>query len=200
MCQSTSHSAYMFSLATPSMSERPLPPQPIQAMCSLSDGARYPRPRTWRGTMVNAAPAATSPTNRLREMRFRAIRRSPSLLSLRIRGPEHHRKEHQHQRRECGGQYPEAAPLLQRELGGGAEKAVEHAPGHLGADEHPEAVCHEHQESLGLAADRRSGALVDVDLTGHEEEVVTHAVQQNADDDQADDRARCGEGEQGVAQ
>src|SRR5205807_185786 len=49
----------MFSLATPSMSERPLPPHPMHAMLSLSEGAMKPRPSTCRGTMVKAAPAAT---------------------------------------------------------------------------------------------------------------------------------------------
>src|ERR1051325_3681722 len=219
----------MFSLATPSMSERPLPPHPMQAMCSLSDGARYPRPSTYRGTMVNAAPAATSPTNFLLVIRFRSIRLlltsltlrfffTPSNSSLtlrfflmpsnssagtsclRIRRPEHHREEHQHHRREGGGKYPEAAPLLQRELRRAPEEPVEHPSGHLGADEHPEAIRHQDQESLGLPPDRRCGSFVDVDLAGHEEEIVTHAVQQNADDDEADDRIGGGKGEERVAQ
>src|SRR6266849_7700963 len=201
----------MFSLATPSMSERPLPPHPMQAMWSLSDGARNPRPSTCRGTIVNAAPAATSPTNRLLEMRFRAIRflLTPStlrfspyvvdltLFSLRLCScrPEHHRKEHQHQRRECRRQDPETAPLIQCETGCGTEEAVVDSARDLRADEHPEAVCHQHQESLGLAPDRRGGSFVDVDLAGYEEEVVAHPVQQNADDDEADDRVGSGKGE-----
>ena len=63
----------MFSAATPSMSERPLPPQPMHAMLSVSEGALKPRPSTWRGTMVKAAPAATLPTKVRRVMRFLAM-------------------------------------------------------------------------------------------------------------------------------
>src|SRR5258708_23063567 len=58
----------MFSLATPSMSERHLPPHPMHAMLSLSEGAMKPRPSTCRGTMVKAAPAATPPTNCRRDI------------------------------------------------------------------------------------------------------------------------------------
>jgi len=52
----------------------PIPPTPMQATFAVSLGARYPRPRTWRGTMVNDSPVAvTSPTNFLLEMLFRAM-------------------------------------------------------------------------------------------------------------------------------
>src|SRR4029077_4910678 len=34
---------------------RPMPPTPMPAMLSMSLGGTKPRPRTWRGTIVNAA-------------------------------------------------------------------------------------------------------------------------------------------------
>ena len=42
------------------------------------------------------------------------------------------------------------------------------------------------QEALRLAANRRRGLLVDVNLAGDEEEVVADAVEHNADEDQPD--------------
>src|ERR1700680_4350273 len=42
---------------------RPIPPTPIPATLSLSLGGTNPRPRTWRGTMVNAAVAAACERN-----------------------------------------------------------------------------------------------------------------------------------------
>src|SRR4029077_341945 len=39
---------------------RPIPPTPTLAMLSVSLGGTKPRPRTWRGTMVNAAAVAAA--------------------------------------------------------------------------------------------------------------------------------------------
>src|SRR2546427_13278662 len=62
----------MFSVfPTPRTSFAPIPPTPMHAMFSLSLGARRVRPRAPRtcgGTIVNANPVATSPTNSRREM------------------------------------------------------------------------------------------------------------------------------------
>ena len=58
----------MFSLDTPSISLRPLPPAPMAAMFSLSLGAGIPRPRTWRGTIIKPAPAAAAPSTLRRVM------------------------------------------------------------------------------------------------------------------------------------
>src|SRR5947199_10486695 len=59
--------------ATPFTSFAPMPPTPMQATLTVSLGARRPRPSTWRGTMGNATPAPTSPTNFRLEMRLRAM-------------------------------------------------------------------------------------------------------------------------------
>src|SRR3989441_7716909 len=59
--------------ATPFTSFAPMPPTPMQATSTVSLGARWPRPSTCRGTMVNAKPAPTSPTNLRLEMRLRAM-------------------------------------------------------------------------------------------------------------------------------
>src|SRR2546430_8062627 len=102
----------MFSVfPTPFRSSAPIPPTPMQAMLSLSLGARYPRPRTWRGTMVNATPAPTSPTNFRLEMRFRAMTRPSSIGRHRLArrrgvGAEQRGEEHQDDRSEHRGGAP----------------------------------------------------------------------------------------------
>src|SRR6266480_6807017 len=109
--------------ATPFTSFAPMPPTPIQATLTVSLGARRPRPSTWRGTMVNATPAPTSPTNFRLEMRFRAMTR-PSLIGRhrlarrRGVGAEQRGEEHQDDRSERGGEQPEAQPLLLGEARG----------------------------------------------------------------------------------
>src|SRR5205814_3815914 len=85
----------MFSVLTPRTSSRPRPPTPMHAMLSVSLGARIPRPRTCRGTMVKARPAPTLPTNVRLEMRLRAIvsvlfeqisgSSAPSVIGLQVR-------------------------------------------------------------------------------------------------------------------
>src|SRR2546430_15871458 len=99
----------MFSVfPTPFTSFPPIPPTPMQAMLSFSLGARYPRPSTWRGTMVNATPAPTSPTNFRLEMRFRAMTRPSSIGRHRLPrrrggGAGKRGEEHPDDRREHGG-------------------------------------------------------------------------------------------------
>src|SRR5258705_11826017 len=53
----------MFCEATLIRLARPMPPTPMLAMLSLSLGGTKPRPRTWRGTVVNAAVAAACERN-----------------------------------------------------------------------------------------------------------------------------------------
>src|SRR2546430_15053005 len=107
----------MFSVfPTPFTSFAPIPPTPMQAMLSLSLGARYPRPRTWRGTMVNATPAPTSPTNFRLEMRFRAMTRPSSIGRHRLArrrgaGAEQRGAEHQDDSSEHAGGGAEDEPL-----------------------------------------------------------------------------------------
>ena len=67
-------------------------------------------------------------------------------------------------------------------------------------DEHPDTVRHEHQEPLRLSADRGRGDLVHVDLSGHKEEVVADAVQNDAAHDHPDHAGRGCKSEQNVAQ
>src|ERR1051325_3903195 len=117
----------MFSVfPTPFTSLAPIPPTPMQAMLSLSLGAVKPRPSTWRGTMVKATPAPTSPTNLRLEMRLRAMRRSPligrhGLGRARASRAKEHCEQEQYHRREPGGQHPEAGPAVERETGSAAK-------------------------------------------------------------------------------
>src|SRR5438874_1378988 len=157
----------MFSVfPTPFTSFAPIPPTPMQAMLSLSLGARYPRPSTWRGTMVNATPAPTSPTNFRLEMRFRAMTRPSSIGRHRLArrrgvGAEQRGEEHQDDRSEHGGEQPEAQPLLPGEARGCAQESIVDLAGDPGADEHADAVRHQHPEPLRLAAERSRGPLGD---------------------------------------
>src|SRR2546429_1887796 len=131
----------MFSVfPTPFPSFAPIPPTPMQAMLSLSLGARYPRPSTWRGTMVNATPAPTSPTNFRLEMRFRAMTRPSSIGRHRLArrrgvGAEQRGEEHQDDRSEHGGEQPEAQPLVPGEGPGGAQETVVNPAGDPAAAE-----------------------------------------------------------------
>src|SRR5213593_2584360 len=189
--------------ATPFTSFAPMPPTPMQATLTVSLGARRPRPSTWRGTMVNATPAPTSPTNFRLEMRLRDMMRLSSVGCHgrgRARAPRAKQRCEQEQddRGEPGGQHPEPRPLCQREAGCAAEDAVVHVAGQLGADEHAEAVGDQYEEALGLAADRRRRTLVHVDLAGHEEEVVADAMEQDPDEDEGEDRRGSGHCEQRV--
>ena len=93
---------------------------------------------------------------------------------------ERETEEDQDHSREHRRQDPEAAPLLEGQRRRAAEEAVVHVPGHLRADEHADAVRHEDEEALRLAANPGRGLLVDVDLARHEEEVVADAVEQDA--------------------
>src|SRR5690349_8727399 len=108
----------MFSVATPSMSLRPFPPQPMAAMLSLSLGATKPRPRTWRGTMVNAAAAVVLRTNVRRVIRFLPIRFSStmSLYGFSLRrlwsGSEQDREQHQNHEGHGGRIHPNAVPVV----------------------------------------------------------------------------------------
>src|SRR2546422_1153459 len=175
--------------ATPFTSFAPMTPTPIRATLTVSLGARCPRPSTCGGTMANATPAPTSPTNLRLEMRLRAMMR-PSLVGRhgrgRARAPRAKQgcEQEQHHRGKRGGQHPEPRPLCQRQAGCAAEDAVVHVAGQLGADEHAEAVGDQYEEALGLAADRWRRALVHVDLAGHEEEVVADAMEQDPDEDE----------------
>ncbi len=99
-----------------------------------------------------------------------------------------------------GRQHPEARPLIEGEAGRAAQDPVVHVAGYLRADEHADAVGHEHEESLRLAAHGGCRLLVHVDLPGHEEEVVADAVEEDADGDEPEDRVRRGEREQCIAQ
>src|ERR1044072_2965766 len=150
----------MFSVfPTPFTSLAPIPPTPMQAMLSLSLGAVKPRPSTWRGTMVKATPAPTSPTNLRLEMRLRAMRRSPligrhGLGRARASGAKEHCEQEQSRRRDPGGQPPEAGPAVERETGSAAKHPVVPVPRHLRADEHSDAVGDQHEEALRLAAPR----------------------------------------------
>src|SRR5437763_11872373 len=178
--------------ATPFTSFAPMPPTPMQATLTVSLGARCPRPSTWRGTMVNATPAPTSPTNLRLEMRFRPMMR-PSLVGRhgrgRARAPRAKQccEQEQDDRSEPGGQHPEAGPLRERQAACAAEQRFVHVARHLRADEHADAVGDEHEESLRLAAHRWRRLLVHVDLAGDEEKVVADAVQHDADEDERED-------------
>src|SRR5205807_9889497 len=146
----------MFSVfPTPFTSFAPIPPTPIQAMLSLSLGARYPRPRTCRGTMVNATPAPTSPTNLRLEMRLRDMMRPSAvgrhgLARARASRAKQGCEQDQNHRGETRRQHPEAGPTLQGQAGRAAQEPVVHVARHLRADEHADAVGDQHEESLRL--------------------------------------------------
>src|SRR2546429_1736526 len=126
--------------ATPFTSFAPMPPTPMQATLTVSLGARRPRPSTWRGTMVNATPAPTSPTNLRLEMRFRPMMR-PSLVGRhgrgRARAPRAKQgcEQEQHHRGKRGGPDPESRTLLLRPAWCSAEAAVVRRAGQPGARE-----------------------------------------------------------------
>src|SRR6184192_2274718 len=112
--------------ATPFTSFAPMPPTPMQATLTVSLGARRPRPSTWRGTMVNATPAPTSPTNFRLEIRLRDMMRPSSVGRHgrgRARAPRAKQgcEQDQNYRRESGRQHPEAGPTVEREAGRAAE-------------------------------------------------------------------------------
>src|SRR5690349_15148544 len=200
----------MFSVApTPRTSFSPIPPTPMQATLSLSEGATNPRPSTCRGTTVNERPAAvTSPTNRRLVIRFFAIKcflldaffLPRDGLSGRA-GPEREREEHQDHQCSRGGIEPDLMPVVNRgavRAGGG--EAIHHRAGGEGPDEISGAVGDEIDEPLGGGADLRARLLVGVDLPRHEEEVVAHPVQENPRVDEPHSRARVSGAEREVAQ
>src|SRR6266699_4700728 len=113
---------------------------------------------------------------------------------------EESRKEDEHRRCKRSREYPEASPQLERQIRGArAQEALVNESRHLCTDQHADSVRHEHKKALRLAANRGRRFRVDVDLTGDEEEVVAHAVEQDADQDQREYRAGRAEREQGVA-
>src|SRR5713226_2224037 len=68
----------MFWLARLMRLARPIPPTPTPAMLRVSLGGTRPRPRTWRGTMQNAAAVtAESASNLRREMVLFSVMESP---------------------------------------------------------------------------------------------------------------------------
>src|SRR3990170_8106035 len=152
----------MFSVfPTPRTSVVPMPPTPMHAMLSVSLGAWNPRPSTWRGPIVKLIPAATSPTNLRLEIRLRA-------MTLALPWAEQQSEKEQDRGGEPRREDPEARPLLEGQAGRAAEEPVVHVAGHLRADEHADAVGDQDEEPLRLAANRRGGFLVHVDLAGHE--------------------------------
>src|SRR5436190_15192324 len=145
--------------ATPFTSFAPMPPTPMQATLTVSLGARRPRPSTCRGTIANATPAPTSPTNFRLEMRFRDMMQPSSFDRCRIgraraRRAKQRREQDQDDRGESGGQHPEAGPMLQGQAGRAAEEAVVDVAGHLRADDHTDAVGDQHEESVWSSARR----------------------------------------------
>src|SRR5258708_37633373 len=68
----------MFWLARLMRLARPIPPTPTPAMLRVSLGGTRPRPRTWRGTMQNAAAVtAESASNLRREIVLFSVMESP---------------------------------------------------------------------------------------------------------------------------
>src|SRR5690606_13869489 len=114
--------------------------------------------------------------------------------------PERNPEEDHDGRCEGGRDQPEALPLPGQECFGTTEEAVVESTGELCADQHPDAVRDEHEEPLGLTAHGCCRLLVDVDLAGHEEEVIADAVEQDPCGNQAECTGRCGDGEEDVAQ
>src|SRR5205823_10122959 len=117
--------------ATPFTSFPPIPPTPMQATLTVSLGARCPRPSTWGGTMVNATPAPTSPTNLRLEMRLRDMMRPSSvgrhgLGRARPSRAKQGCEQEQNHRGETGRQHPEAGPTLQGQAGRAAQEPVVH--------------------------------------------------------------------------
>ena len=113
-------------------------------------------------------------------------------------GPEEYGEEHHHHSGKTGGQRPELRPLIQRQRARGAEESVVDLAGDQAADQHADSVGDEHQKPLRLATHRRRRLLVDVDLAGHKEEVVTDAVEQNPGDDQPEHGAGSGNRKQHI--
>src|SRR5689334_13353264 len=197
----------MFSPSMPFTSLRPIPPTPMHATLSLSLGGLSPRPSTWRGTIVNATPAPSSRTKFRRVMRFLVMARASTSRAgagrdglARALRTKQRREQHEDDERKSGGQHPEAGPAIEGEAGRAAEETGVHVARYLRADEHADAVGHEHEESLRLAPHRGRRFLVDVDLPGHEEKVVADAVQQDPDGDEPEDRVRSRQREQSIPQ
>src|SRR2546426_9932534 len=172
----------MFSVATPLMSSRPRPPTPMQAMLSVSLGARNPRPSTCRGTMVNATAAPASPTNVRREMRLRAMMGASSVGCGRLRrarGSEQDGEQHENREGHRRRIHPDAWPIVRH--GSPSARAGEgayHPTRHPGADRIADAVRDDVDHPLRGSADPLARPLVGVDLAGHEEEIVAGAMPQ----------------------
>src|SRR5437870_1601520 len=105
----------MFSPSIPFTSFLPMPPTPMHATLSVSLGARMPRPRTWRGTIVNNPATLRSPTNVRLVIRLRAMANS-----LRGRlgtgtgtGTEQEGKDDEDGECADGGHRPDRAPIMQ---------------------------------------------------------------------------------------
>src|SRR2546422_5449613 len=162
----------MFSVATPLMSSRPRPPTPMQAMLSVSLGARNPRPSTCRGTMVNATAAPASPTNVRREMRLRAMMGASSVGCGRLRrarGSEQDGEQHENREGHRRRIHPDAWPIVRH--GSPSARAGEgayHPTRHPGADRIADAVRDDVDHPLRGSADPLARPLVGVDLTRHE--------------------------------
>ena len=123
------------------------------------------------------------------------------LAALLVCSLKESREEQQHRRSKNRREPPEAAPLCKRQYRcATAEERVVYSAGDLRADEHPHAVGDEHEESLRLAAHRRTRLLVHVDLPCHEEEIVTNTMEQNAERDQPERGARGGPRKEAIAQ
>src|SRR5438094_4185631 len=101
----------MFSPSIPFTSFRPMPPTPMHATLSVSLGARWPRPSTWRGTIVNSPAALKSPTNLRLVIRLRAM--ANSLRDGLGTGTEQKGKDDEDGERGDGRHRPDRAPIMQ---------------------------------------------------------------------------------------
>src|SRR5712692_9865622 len=183
----------MFSPSMPLTSLRPMPPTPMQATLSLSLGGTNPRPSTCRGTMVKAAAAAVSRTKLRRLIRFFPIRCPPYGFSLRgcsldssALRTEQQGEHYEHRERAERGVQPDGVPVMRpgdapiRRACRRAREVAHHRARNQRSDEVAHSIRDEVDESLGCSADLRPGLLVSVDLAAHEEEIVAHAMQQDA--------------------
>ena len=109
---------------------------------------------------------------------------------------EEQREQHEHRRRRRRREQPDAIPGVAT---AGQRERIDDAAGDPGADEHPDAERDEGDESLRRGAQVRRRLLVHVDLSGHEEEVVADAVQQDAAVEHPHQRSVVAVGKQQVA-
>src|SRR3954453_23652552 len=90
--------------------------------------------------------------------------------------PEEDGKYKQKRERAEARTHPESGPVANRLGTDGRREEIDRAPGEERADKHPDAIRHKRVKALGRIPEAWRCFLIGIELAGHEEKIVTNAV------------------------